>query len=127
MSNNLIINNIECNNYQYTKELVFQSNSLGVQHSFQFIFKNIEWMGSENIFVISSDSGNYVFEGNLWMDQSNNPRSSGPNNYRVLGKLYVWDNTPSGHVTKTYVSVMNMSSESLNNLRYLDSGKRRFC
>lgn len=122
MSNNLIINNIECNNNQYTKELIFQSNSLGVQHSFQFNFKNIEWMGSENNFVISNDSGNYVFEGNLWLDQS----IFVPTNYKVLGKLYIWDNTPSGHVTKTYVSVMNMNQTSLNSLKYSDSGKRWF-
>ncbi len=122
MSNNLIINNIECNNNQYTKELIFQSNSLGVQHSFQFNFKNIEWMGSENNFVISNDSGNYVFEGNLWLEQS----IFVPTNYKVLGKLYIWDNTPSGHVTKTYVSVMNMNQTSLNSLKYSDSEKRRF-
>ncbi len=122
MSNNLIINNIECNNNQYTKELIFQSNSLGVQHSFQFNFKNIEWMGSENNFVISNDSGNYVFEGNLWLEQS----IFVPTNYKVLGKLYIWDNTPSGHVTKTYVSVMNMNQTSLNSLKYSDSEKRWF-
>lgn len=128
MSNNLIINNIECNNYQYNRELIFQSNSLGVQHSFQFNFKNIEWMGSENNFVISNDSGNYVFEGNLWLDQNNNNSrgNGGPINYRILGKLYFWDNTPSGHVTKTYVSVMNMNQTSLNSLKYSDSEKRRF-
>ncbi len=128
MSNNLIINNIECNNYQNNRELIFQSNSLGVQHSFQFNFKNIEWMGSENNFVISNDFGNYVFEGNLWLDQSKScSRTPGPNNYRVLGKLYFWDNTPSGHVTKTYVSVLNITQTSLNSLKYSDSEiKRRF-
>ena len=35
----------------------------------------------------------------------------------VFAKLFIWDNTSSGHLTKTYVSVMKINLDSVNNLR----------
>jgi hypothetical protein len=107
MSNNLIINNKNFN----LKELIFQSKTLGI--NFSFDFDNVEWMDLQS-FVISATNKNCVFEGKFW---TNINYCSGANQFRILGKVFLWDNTSSGHITKTYVSVMNISSESLNHLR----------
>jgi len=105
MTNILTIDNIK--NYQYRYVITFSSDNLDTSYMFYFNPENVDWM-DDSSFVISAGSQNCVLEGTIYNKNNEN---------KVLAKLFIWDNTSSGHITKTYVSVMKISLDSVNNLR----------
>lgn len=105
MTNILTIDNIK--NYHYSYVITFTSDNLDTSFMFYFNLENIDWMDNSS-FVIYGGSQNCVLEGTLYNKNNEN---------KVLAKLFIWDNTSSGHITKTYASVMKINLESVNNLR----------
>ena len=104
MSNKLIINKINNNNYTYM--VTFSCDNLDTSYIMYFNSNNVEWM-DDSSFVISGGSNNCVLEGKIYVN----------NEHKVLCKLFIWDSTINGHVTKTYVSVMKITTESINYLK----------
>jgi hypothetical protein len=100
---------IDKNNYVYefTHKLTYSSKNLDTNYILYFNNKNIDWIDNNN-FIISGGSQNCVIEGKIYQKNGEN---------KVLTKLYIWDNTLSGHITKTFVSVMKITIDSLNILR----------
>ncbi len=105
MTNTLIVDIINNLNYQY--KLTFSSDNLDSAYIQYFNSENIDWM-DDSSFVISGGSQNSILEGKFYIKN---------NEYKVLAKLFIWDNTLNGHKTKTYISVMKTTAESVNNLR----------
>ena len=105
MTNILTIDNIL--NYHYPYVITFSSDNLDTSFIFYFNPENVDWM-DDSSFVISGGSQNCILEGKIYNKNNEN---------KVLAKLFIWDNTSSGHITKTYVSVMKISLDSVNNLR----------
>ena len=105
MTNTLIVENINNSNYQY--QLMFTSDNLDSTYYQLFNSIHIDWM-DESSFVISGGSQNCVLEGKVYLKN---------NQYKVFAKLFIWDCTINGHTTKTYVSVMKTSAETINILR----------
>lgn len=105
MTNMLLINEINNNNYTYS--LTFSSDNLDTAYTIYFNSNNVDWM-DDSSFVISGGSNNSVIEGKIYVKN---------NEYKIFAKLFVWDSTINGHVTKTYVSVMKITSESINYLK----------
>jgi len=105
MSNILIVDKIIDKIYSYI--IKFTCDNLDTSFMFYINPENVDWM-DDSSFVISGGSQNCVLEGKLYKKN---------NKYMVFAKLFIWDNTSSGHLTKTYVSVMKINLDSVNNLR----------
>lgn len=105
MTNILEVANIIYNNYSYM--IKFSSDNLDNSIVFYFNPENLDWM-DESSFVISGGSQNCVLECKLYKKN---------NKYKVFAELFIWDNTSSGHITKTYVSIMEISLEAINYLK----------
>jgi hypothetical protein len=105
MTNTLIVDIVNNSYYQY--KLTFSSENLDSAYTQYFNLENIDWM-DDSSFVISGGSQNSILEGKFYLKNGD---------YKVLAKLFIWDITLNGHTTKTYVSVMKTTPESINNLR----------
>lgn len=105
MTNTLIVDTINNSYYQY--KLIFSSENLDSAYTQYFNLENIDWM-DESSFVISGGSLNSILEGKFYLKNDD---------FKVLAKLFIWDNTLNGHITKSYVSVMKTTTETINNLR----------
>lgn len=105
MNNVLVIDN---NNYaEFTHKLTYNSKNLDTCYILYFNNQHIDWIDNSN-FIISGGSQNCVIEGKIYQKNGE---------YKILVKLFIWDNTLSGHMTKTFVSVMKISNDSIDILR----------
>jgi len=105
MTSALLVENLNNSNYKY--KLIFSSENLDSSYHHYFNSQHIDWM-DETSFVISGGSQNCVIEGKIYLKNGE---------YKILTKLFIWDNSLNGHTTKTYVSVMKTTIETINNLK----------
>lgn len=107
MTNILTVENINNYNYNYQYKLTFSCDNLDSSYFHYFNPVHVDWM-DDSSFVIAGGSQKGVLEGKLYLKNGE---------FKVLAKLFIWDNTLNGHITKSYVSVMKTTTESINNLR----------